>query len=99
MWWLALVGAAALFALAPEPGIGKQARPIFALIVGFMLYSIIFFRRKKGDKSDGDHFEGHAGLEHPRHRIGPLESRESCPDRLYGSDGDRSLVGEAPASP
>lgn len=36
---------------------------LFALIVGFMLYSIIFFRRRKGDEEDGEHFEGHAGLE------------------------------------
>jgi cytochrome c oxidase subunit II len=36
---------------------------LFSLIVGFMLYSIVAFRRKKGDDSDGDHFEGHSGLE------------------------------------
>ena len=36
---------------------------LFALIVGFLLYSIIVFRRKKGDESEGDHFDGHTGLE------------------------------------
>jgi cytochrome c oxidase subunit 2 len=36
---------------------------LFALIVGFMLYSIIAFRRKPGEEGDGDHFEGHTGLE------------------------------------
>ncbi len=36
---------------------------LFALIVGFMLYSIIVFRRKPGEEGDGDHFEGHTGLE------------------------------------
>ncbi len=36
---------------------------LFALIVGFMLYSIVVFRRKKGEEGDGDHFEGHMGLE------------------------------------
>ncbi|MBC8331826.1 MAG: cytochrome c oxidase subunit II [Anaerolineae bacterium] len=36
---------------------------LFALIIGFMLYSIIVFRRKEGEQGDGDHFEGHAGLE------------------------------------
>lgn len=36
---------------------------LFALIIGFMLYSIIVFRRKPGETGDGDHFEGHTGLE------------------------------------
>jgi len=36
---------------------------LFALIVGFMLYSIIVFRRKPGEEGEGDHFEGHTGLE------------------------------------
>lgn len=36
---------------------------LFALVVGFMLYSIIAFRRRPGDDSDGDHFHGHTGLE------------------------------------
>jgi len=36
---------------------------LFALIIGFMLYSMVVFRRKPGDDSDGDHFEGHTGLE------------------------------------
>jgi cytochrome c oxidase subunit 2 len=44
---------------------------LFALIVVFMLYSIVVFRRKKGDTSDGDHFEGHTGLE-IAWTIGPL---------------------------
>ncbi|MFN2150637.1 MAG: cytochrome c oxidase subunit II transmembrane domain-containing protein, partial [Anaerolineales bacterium] len=36
---------------------------LFALIVGFMLYSIIFFRRKKGDEEDAEHIEGNNALE------------------------------------
>jgi cytochrome c oxidase subunit II len=36
---------------------------LFALIVVFMGYSIVVFRRKKGETGDGDHFEGHTGLE------------------------------------
>ena len=35
----------------------------FSLIVGFMLYSIVFHRQKGDDESDGDYFEGHSGLE------------------------------------
>jgi cytochrome c oxidase subunit II len=36
---------------------------LFALIVGFLLYSVIFFRRKKGDETDGPHMEGNNALE------------------------------------
>ncbi len=36
---------------------------LFALIIGFMLYSIVIFRRKKGEEGEGDHFEGNTGLE------------------------------------
>ncbi len=36
---------------------------LFSLIAGFMLYSIVVFRQKKGEEKDGRHFEGHAGLE------------------------------------
>jgi len=36
---------------------------LFSLISGFMLYSIVIFRRKPGEEGDGDHFEGHTGLE------------------------------------
>ena len=36
---------------------------LFALIVGFMLYSIIFFRRKAGDEEDAEHIEGNNALE------------------------------------
>ena len=36
---------------------------LFALIVVFMLYSIVVFRRRPGDTGYGDHFEGHTGLE------------------------------------
>ena len=36
---------------------------LFALIVVFLLYSVVVFRRKPGDTSDGDHLEGHTGLE------------------------------------
>jgi cytochrome c oxidase subunit II len=36
---------------------------LFALIVGLMLYSIIFFRRRPGDDSDADHIEGSTNLE------------------------------------
>lgn len=36
---------------------------LFSLIVVFMLYSIIFFRRKPGDTSDAAHIEGNTRLE------------------------------------
>jgi len=36
---------------------------LFALVVVFLLYSVVVFRRKPGDTEDGDHFEGHTGLE------------------------------------
>ncbi len=32
---------------------------LFALIVVFMLYSVVVFRRKPGETGDGAHFEGH----------------------------------------
>jgi cytochrome c oxidase subunit 2 len=55
----------------------KQAEPIdrmfklefniiyflFSLIIGLMIYSIIVFRRKKGDLSDAKHIEGNTKLE------------------------------------
>ena len=36
---------------------------LFALIVGLMIYSIIVFRRKKGDTTDAAHIEGSNALE------------------------------------
>jgi cytochrome c oxidase subunit 2 len=36
---------------------------LFSLIVGLMVYSIIFFRRRKGDETDGPHVEGSNALE------------------------------------
>jgi cytochrome c oxidase subunit II len=36
---------------------------LFALIVGLMLYSIVVFRRRPGDDSDGEHIEGNTKLE------------------------------------
>jgi cytochrome c oxidase subunit II len=36
---------------------------LFSLIVGFMIYSIIVFRRRAGDESDGDHIESNTNLE------------------------------------
>lgn len=36
---------------------------LFALIVVFLLYSVVVFRRRPGETGDGDHFEGHTGLE------------------------------------
>ena len=36
---------------------------LFALVVVPMLYSLIAFRSKKGDTSDGEHFEGNTPLE------------------------------------
>ncbi|GAB4523360.1 MAG: hypothetical protein Fur0018_06090 [Anaerolineales bacterium] len=36
---------------------------LFALVVGFMLYSMIFFRRQKGDESDAEYIEGNDALE------------------------------------
>ncbi|HKZ69973.1 MAG TPA: cytochrome c oxidase subunit II [Anaerolineales bacterium] len=36
---------------------------LFSLIVVFIAYSVIVFRRRKGETGDGAHFEGHTGLE------------------------------------
>jgi cytochrome c oxidase subunit 2 len=36
---------------------------LFSLVVVFMLYSIVVFRRRNGDESDGEHFEGNTLLE------------------------------------
>ncbi len=36
---------------------------LFALVVVFMLYAMVVFRRREGDDSDGDHFEGNTTLE------------------------------------
>jgi cytochrome c oxidase subunit 2 len=36
---------------------------LFALIAGFMLYSIVVFRRKEGDETDADFIEGNNKLE------------------------------------
>lgn len=36
---------------------------LFALIMGFMLYSVIAFRRKPGETGDGDYFHGNTTLE------------------------------------
>lgn len=36
---------------------------LFSLIVVFMLYSIVVFRKRDGDDSEGEHFEGNTTLE------------------------------------
>lgn len=37
---------------------------LFALVVGFMLYSIVVFRQRPGEEEEeGDYFHGHTGLE------------------------------------
>jgi cytochrome c oxidase subunit 2 len=36
---------------------------LFALILVFLFYSVIVFRRRDGELGDGDHFHGHTGLE------------------------------------
>jgi len=36
---------------------------LFALIIGFMIYSFVAFRRRPGDDSDGDYFHGNTALE------------------------------------
>ncbi len=36
---------------------------LFALIMGFMIYSIVAFRRKPGETGDGDYFHGNTALE------------------------------------
>ncbi|MFN2201328.1 MAG: cytochrome c oxidase subunit II [Caldilineaceae bacterium] len=36
---------------------------LFSLVVVFMLYSVVAFRRRPGDDGDGEHFEGHSLLE------------------------------------
>ena len=36
---------------------------LFSLVVVFMLYALVVFRRREGDDGDGDHFEGNTTLE------------------------------------
>jgi len=36
---------------------------LFALVVVFMVYAIVVFRRRQNDEGDGDHFEGNTTLE------------------------------------
>jgi cytochrome c oxidase subunit 2 len=36
---------------------------LFSLIIGLMVYSIVVFRRRKGDTTDGPHSEGNTTLE------------------------------------
>lgn len=36
---------------------------LFSLVVVFMLYSLVVFRRRKNDDSEGEHFEGNTALE------------------------------------
>jgi cytochrome c oxidase subunit 2 len=36
---------------------------LFALIIVMIVYSVVVFRRRPGETGDGDHFEGHTGLE------------------------------------
>ena len=36
---------------------------LFGLVMAFMLYSIVAFRREPGDEEDGDHFHGNTVLE------------------------------------
>ncbi|RIK40037.1 MAG: cytochrome c oxidase subunit II [Chloroflexi bacterium] len=36
---------------------------LFSLVVVFMLYAIIIFRRREGDDTEGEHFEGNTTLE------------------------------------
>lgn len=36
---------------------------LFSLIIVFMLYSIVVFRKRPGDESEGEHFEGNTTLE------------------------------------
>lgn len=36
---------------------------LFSLVVVFMVYSLVVFRRREGDDSDGEHFEGNMKLE------------------------------------
>jgi cytochrome c oxidase subunit 2 len=41
----------------------KLMAVMFGLIAGLMLYSVVFFRRKKGDETDGPHVTGNTPLE------------------------------------
>jgi cytochrome c oxidase subunit 2 len=36
---------------------------LFSLVITFMVYALVVFRRRKGDESEGDHFEGNTLLE------------------------------------
>lgn len=44
---------------------------LFSLIIVFVVYSLVVFRRKPGDTADGKHIEGHTGIE-ILWTIGPL---------------------------
>ena len=41
----------------------KTIAVLFALIIGFMLYSVVFFRKKKGDTEDAVYFKENSTLE------------------------------------
>ncbi len=36
---------------------------LFAVVMVFMLYAVVVFRRKEGDEGEGEHFEGNTALE------------------------------------
>jgi len=36
---------------------------LFSVVMVFMLYAVVAFRRKEGDEGEGEHFEGNTGLE------------------------------------
>ena len=36
---------------------------LFSLVIVFMLYSIVIFRKREGDDEEGQHFEGNTTLE------------------------------------
>lgn len=65
-WALPLPVQASLEALTIDQLIGWHLTIIaflFSLIVVFMLYAVVLFRRRPGDESDGAHFEGNTALE------------------------------------
>lgn len=65
-WALPLPIQASVEALTIDQLIGWHLTIIaflFSLIVVFMIYSVVLFRRQPGDDSEGQHFEGNTALE------------------------------------
>jgi len=62
---------------------------LFALVMVFMLYSLVAFRQRKGEEEDGDHFEGNTKLDPADHRAGAGGVGGTRPDRGNSSQARR----------